>query len=469
MAIASIKPTSPNIKNTNTPPKSTPDEYKCLITDTKYVPLQSLLVFVEGSIWNCNYYSQVTNRDSDLRVEDSMQSPIYQQYKKIVGLELKVDSPLSANQADDSKYMTVAGSAYVNPFMVPESGDMFTADTGNGNDALFVINNSERKSYLKDSVFLIEYTLLGYVKDLQDRVDDLDNKLIETTYFNKDYALKGNNPFLTSEQNHNAVALVQIKQQLLNYFFDNYYNSELSTLIVPGQDYYVYDYYLTKFIFSLVDSFDNSNIRKVRLLNLSNDDLIKKPTLLDALKKWDSNVLKVSQRYMGLTYSRSFGIDPMLEGVAFSGVDLVVYPMAAITKSPLSNPVGAYVSEINNPNIFNRGGLSYPTNSTVGLPMSDYTLVNKQGVYNSVEIAGKTVQLVKPVLSDKSYLLSDSFYDNGSDMSVLEAMTKQYLNTESISKSNLISVCEDYYNWSDIDRFYYTPILILLMKYVTTR
>ncbi len=468
MAIASIKPTTPN-KSTVAPPKTAPDQYKCIVTDTKYVPLQSLLVFVEGSIWVCDYYSQVTNKDSDLRVEDSMQSPIYQQYKKIVGLELKVDSPLSANQADDTKYMTVAGSAYINPFIVPEAGDMFTADTGNGNNALFVINNSERKSYLKDSVFLIEYTLLGYVKDVGNRVDDLNNKLIETTYFNKDYALKGKDPFLTSEENHTVEELSQVRQQMLNYFFDNYYNSELSTLILPGQDYYVYDFYLTKFVFSIVDSFDNNNIRKIRLLNVGGDDLIKKPTLLTALIKWDSNILKVCNRYMGLTYSRAFGTDPTLEGIAFSGVDFVVYPITPITKNLLSSPNGSYVAQINNPSLFNNGALMNPTNTPVGLPMSDYSLVGKLGTYGSITIVDKKVPLVKPVLFDKSYILSDSFYDNGDDMSVLEGMVKQYLNVENVSKNNLMAICQDYYNWSDLDRFYYTPLLMLLMKYVSTR
>lgn len=468
MAIASIKPTAPNVAN-NAPSKTAPDQYKCIVTDTKYTPLQSLLVFVEGSIWNCTYYTQVTNRDSDLRVEDAGQSPIYQQYKKIVDLELKVDSPLSASQSDDTKYMTVTGSAYINPFLVPESGDMFIADTGNGNDALFVVNNSERKSYLKDSVFLIDYMLLGYVKDLGDRVDDLNNKLIETTYFSKDYALKGEDPFLTSSDKQNVTELNQIKQQLLDYFFDNYYNHELSTLIMPGQDYYVYDYYITKFVFSLVDSFDNNNIRKVRLLNVGNDPLINKPTVLTALIKWDSNILKVANRYMGLTYSRAFGIDPTLEGVSFSGVDFVVYPKAEITKSPLPNVTGSYISEINNPNLFNDGALQYPTNTKIGLPMSDYSLKAISATYGSINIAGNTTPLVKPILSDTSYILSDAFYDNTSGMSVLEGMLKQYLNTNTISKDNLISICEDYYNWSDLDRYYYTPLLLLLIKYASTR
>lgn len=468
MAIASLKPTTIN-KSTNNAPKVEPEQYKGIVTDTKYVPLQSLLVFVEGSIWTCDYYSQVTNRDSDLRVEDSGQSPIYQQYNRIVGLELKVDSPLSANQSDDTKYMTVAGSAFVNPFFVPEAGDMFIADTGNGNDALFVVNNSERKSYLKDSVFLIEYTLLEYVKDSVERVTDLKNKTVNTTYFRKDYALKGQDPFLTTSDNANVNKLAQIRYQLLNYFFDNYYNSELSTLILPGQTCYIYDHYLTSFVFSLVDSFENNNIRKIRRLNLDGNDLIKKPTLLTAFIKWDANILKVAKRYMGFTYSRSFGTDPTLEGVAFSGVNLVVYPLAEVVDDAIQNPTGSYISEINNPRFNDMFGLMYPTNTDIGLPISEYKLINGKGTYGSIEVAGQTTMLVKPVFGDTSYILSDSFYDNKSDMSIIEALLNQYLNNETILKDNLIAVCEDYYNWTDLDRFYYTPILILLIKYAGMR
>ncbi len=470
MAIASLKPIVGH-DNKNDLPRIEPDSYKSIVTDSKYVPYSSLLVFVEGSIWTCNFYTQVTNRDSDLRVQDPTQSPVYQQYNKIVKLELKVDSPLSTSQEDDTKFMVVTGSAYINPFSVPQAGDMFIADVGNGNDALFVINNTERKSMLKDSVFLIEYTLIDYVKNIEDRILDLENKVINTTFFRKDYALKGQNPFLTKTENEEVISLDVMKDRLISYYFDEFYNYELSTLVLPGQAFYIYDHYVMDFVTKLVDTFDSDKIRLLRKLNIDGDVNIKKPTLYSALLKWDNNILKNANRYMGTTYSKAFNKDPMLEGIAYSGVALVVYP---VTPDTFNLPLAfinsgnmAYTDDIRYSNYVNDSGML--SGDYLGLPLSDITPVNELALYGSINIAGVNTPIAKPIGVDTSYVLSNSFYDGLNDMSVLEALVCQYLNTEALDKSVLLKVCLDYSGWSRLDKFYYIPILILLIKYSSRR
>ncbi len=473
MALAKPNPTVVDTAATTNIPIVEPVPYQGIVTDTKYTPNSSLLVFVEGAIWDCNYFSQVTNANSDLRVADQVQSGVYQQYTKIEKMEIKVETPLTASQADDTKLTTVVGEGMVYPFFVPNAGDMFIADVGDGNSALFQVLNSERKSFMKDSVFNIEYSLVDYVKNIQTRVADLESKVIKTVYFEKDFALKGENPFLTSLEQTQYTDINLLYDRIVDFFFDQFFNYEFNTIVLPKQDFYVYDHYIVDFIMKMVNTNDHMNIRLVRRLNVDDDCALKKPTLLSAMIRWDKNLLRIAKTQMGIAFTSTFSRNPMLEGIAFSGIPYVVYPVMEQTfnpDDPLATPAwySGYTGIDYDYAALNQNGLS---GNCIGRPLTETETVKNipQTIYTAINVADKSVPLVKPVLGDSYYILSGSFYGNGDDMSILEALVKQYFDMESLNKTNLLAVCNDFYNWSQLDQFYYLPILILLLKYSIKR
>ena len=75
--------------------------------------------------------------------------------------------------------MAVNGTADVYPFIIPNVGDMFAADVGDGKEGVFTITSTEKKSLLKEAVYTIEYTLLYYSNSDLQRRNDLITKSIQ--------------------------------------------------------------------------------------------------------------------------------------------------------------------------------------------------------------------------------------------------------------------------------------------------
>ena len=66
---------------------------------------------------------------------------------------IKVNGELSQDQNSEDGSFTVTGSATTLPGLTPITGDMFTADVGDGRVGLFTITSSRRMSMLRDTVY----------------------------------------------------------------------------------------------------------------------------------------------------------------------------------------------------------------------------------------------------------------------------------------------------------------------------
>ena len=194
-----VKSTQRNeVRTDNFLPQIEPKEHKSVVVDTKYTPLSNLIVHVEGAKWKVDYYKQVLDRDSSLAGHNPTKQAPYQQYHCIHEYILKVSSPLSTTQEDETKAMRVTGSATCYPPLVANVGDMFVADIGDGRSGIFQITNSEKKSIFKESVYEINYALVDYATG--DRLNDLNKKVVKDSYFLMDYLEHGQNPLLSNEE-----------------------------------------------------------------------------------------------------------------------------------------------------------------------------------------------------------------------------------------------------------------------------
>ena len=72
--------------------------------------------------------------------------------------------------------------------------------------------------------------------------------------------------------------------------------------------------------------------------------------------------------------------------------------------------------------------------------------------------------LFKPV-DDDYYIFSKAFYERDKgNYSALEAMVWSYLEGKALSVKWLIELYENYRGMGGLERFYYTPIILFLMK-----
>lgn len=422
-------------------------EYKSVVVDSKNQPLASLITYVGGASWTVDYFAQVLDTDDELRGQDSSQSSIYQQYRNIKGMELKVQSPLSSGQ-DDSNSMQVVGSATVYPFLIPNKGDMFAADVGDGREGVFMITTSEQKSFMKQSVYTIEYQLQYYSDVEQGKRRDLDAKVVQTLFYLKDFLLHGQNPLLIEEDHNATLKLSEKFEELVQNYMNWFFNQDYSTLTVPGQSHVTYDHYLVEGLLSILSTRDAPQVKFIKRLNVDGDYYLKQPNFWKALTTQDRSILDLSNRKMGLVQTSGFSRDPMLEGIAYSGIDYMVYP---------ANPDTTLNSSESMP------PLTVLEDNITTVPSRPGSI---EQVLPVVILEGVTgpLPVIAPVNAAESYVLSMAFYQNEQETSLLEVLVNDYFSERAVNPSKLLTLANSYKNWGGLERYYYIPIVLVLIR-----
>lgn len=447
MGIVRYKPTAEPHQKPNLPTIE-PENFKSIVYSDDNVPLHSIIGYIEGSHWTVDYYSQIVSEHNDLREIDPGQAAIYQQYQKIVNLELRVNTPLSSGYDSSTALTTATGAATIYPFMVPNINDYFITDSADNKKALFKINNVERKTFNRDSSFTVEYSMVGYVDTIQGMVNSLNEKTNRTFFFYKDRLTDGLHPFVTESVSNNLKKSKRVIDEIIKYYFTNFFNRKYYTLLVPGQDISIYDNYLVSFILKLVNTTEALEITNIRELPEDFDAFQNEKTLLDCLIERNVNLLRNVNKRMGVINKARLVSSGYLHGFRYTAVDYLIYP---------TEPDNSLTVE-NNPTIIsNELGKFTPTTN----------FNSNNSVYEQFYVKnGVSYQLMYPVDNETGYILSNNFYTNNSNMSVIEILIKDYLNYNSIDIDMLFFLIKDYQIWNRMEQFYYLPLIILLLKHI---
>lgn len=446
MPIMNPVPGAPPAQTPNVPDIAKP-QFRGVTVNTRYVPQSSLLTNIEGSSWTVNYYSQVVGADNDLSGQQLNRDPVYQQYRLIHRLELKVQTPLTTTQDQETKSMHVTGTAIVYPFLIPLEGDMFLADIDDGREAVFRITNTERRTYFKESCYQIDYVLVDYSNP--QRTGDLNSKIVQEYYFLRDFLIHGQNPLLIPDEYQAVMDLTARYFEILDVYFKMFSSTEYKTLILPGQPTPTYDHFLMKAMWDFFNTWDTPLMRQNRLLNVDGNDTMGCFTLWDMLIKRQPTLLPFVNKKAGLVSARTFQWQPMLEGIRYSGMDYVVYPTDETVcidyniRPPATPPADATLT---------------PTPDVPGL--MDSLLAGK----NVSVLAYPAAPVFKNVLVDDYYVFSQNFYENTEGQSMLELMVRDYLNQKALDRKTLVLFTEVYQGLNPIDRFYYIPIILMLIR-----
>ncbi len=424
-------------------------QYRGVTVDTRYVPQSSLLTHIEGSSWTVNYYSQVLGEDNAVEGQNVTRQAIYQQYRLIRGFELKVTQPLQSTQDETSKSMTMTGGANVYPFVVPNVGDMFIADVGDGREGVFKITRSERRSIFKETAYAIEYVWIDY--STPQRRNDLGAKTVQTLYYVRDFLMHGQNPLLVESDYKLAQELAERYHEMADVYFNAFTSDEFRTLILPAQVGPTYDHFLVQAVKSHFSTWDAKQLRHLRTLNCAGDNAMRSLTVWDILSQRKPRLLKGCARRMGLVGARQIGSpkDPMMEGIYWSGISYVLYPKDPSINVNLEETVPRAVT------------------LDEGLVDSPSRITNLSELLGETDLAGlpyPSAPLVHAVLGDDHYVFSQAFYDKSEGQSKLEMAVHDYLEHRNISPKLLLALCDTYHAWGGLERFYYMPIVLLLIK-----
>ena len=137
----------------------TDKEYQHSIVDTKVQPLNSLITHVEGASRIVDYYSQIVSGNEEPQKYSPDLAPHLQQYREIYDFEIK-QTDFSFDFDDKSQEATATGTATIYPPLIPNYGDVFIADIGNGMVGLFALTRIQKKSIFKQACYEVDFSII---------------------------------------------------------------------------------------------------------------------------------------------------------------------------------------------------------------------------------------------------------------------------------------------------------------------
>lgn len=431
---------------------------KSNVVDTRYQPHKSLLAYVEGASWQVNYYSQIIGNDDELSDLQLSQQAAYQQYRLVKNLELKVTGELSESQDAQTRTWEVTGEATVYAGVIPNVGDVFIADIGDGKEGIFTVLGSEKKSRLHDSVYVINYKLRAEVDDTYRR--DLDKKTVVEQVFVKNNLQHNHTATLVTSEFEQLAKIEAGYKQLVAHYFRDFFNIEHQTLLVPDQPQKLYDPFLTSGVLSTVEQTEHPLIYRIKVLNVERDPAFKEINLWQVLAQNNADLLTMAFYQTGVVPRGRFNEHPQFNGFYYSGIDTIVYPLdkaqVKLVDSTLNGGCGDYVDPLIPDRVV---GGSRRTNNLTKLTQSHTELKGFEGNTVSDPV------LIHPVTKDDFYVLSEAFYYNTEGQSVLELVTRNTLEGKVVDKAQLLRLVESAKTWPNLERFYYIPLILILIKY----
>lgn len=425
-------------------PVDKPD-YDSATVNHRYTKLSSLITHLEGYSWSVSYYQQILGEDDQPKPPSFDTDETLQQYQKVNNFELKVNQTLDYRKHSDYDEDVLTGEASVYPGTVlPQHGDAFIADIGDGRMGIFVVDTVEPMSIMLERAYRIDYHL--QVQLTKDRLEDLESKVIKTYYFRKDFLQGGRNPLLREEEIVEQDTLYALREDLLYSYGSSFIDPEYRHLLIPEQETSTYDYFLSRFLCTIVET---SQMRYFRSANWPDAPLLR-----------DQRIRTVLDALLSPSYAKHlFNADELERKVGFKSLDglHVLTPMGSLYHTRIKR-------------------LSWPAleNQSVELGY-DRADQDKDYFENTIPDSDEEVDTdqraeIYPVDIDDNYIFSEAFYARErTRMSMLEYMVDLYLNYEPLPVHRLIELCESSFNWAKLERFYYTPILVLLIDYVRYR
>lgn len=412
--------------------------HKDVVVDSRYENLANLITHVEGANWKVTYYQQVLDESTGLAGQNIGKDEIYQQYIKIEGFVLKVDTALTWSQNQERKSGSVSGSATVFPPFIPNAGDMFVADVGDGEPAIFQINESEKLSWFKQAAYKVEYTVVDYARGI--RIVDLDNKVIDTRYFEMDYLEHGQNPILLKNEEKLYKTILHYQPIILENYFKKYYSTRYRCMVLPRSDMFIYDHFLTRCISRWFNSDHYHKLSELNVLPHEHLRVLKAESVFDMLEDGDYYASRDIFTKVGMVSPKTLSSEAEIPQLSYVGLDQVIVPIDHRYSIDLNDRDGT--RNLNKspspiPNFLYDQEFQHEFNGTSLLP--DINLAN-------------------------SYIFSESFYQfNTSGMSQIELQVYRHLEGNNITADVMFELLKTYMRWSTLQQFYLTPILHLLM------
>lgn len=451
--ITSLPDSNINTENNTLPiaipelPKST---FTSLIPESK---INSLLKYVEGYPWTVHYYGMILNENNTIEHFDPTVPNLTQSFYKVNNTILQVSSPLTSNYDSSTGITTISGSSITPYTFKPNVGDIFLAKVDSGEDAIFLVTSVTRKTYRKDTLYEISYSLYSYISDNPNLISTLNSRIQQEYYFNKDTNFFNRDLLVIPKVKEAIDRLKILLNETKHYYFSTFAQKEVGTIAIPGLDKTIYDPLLLNFIFTIEDT---SNLVEYPLFrhNYLNDKYIDQSSLFDILIKRNINLIStIHKQYQFLTTSTLLNRS-RLGSIFHTRANYILYPLNPNIRMDInSSPV-----EIDSNYILN----NIKNTKNYFMPTINIDTVLNNNIY--------TKPLLHELFINNYYIVSENFYNyiqnnnHYNSISYIELLIYKFIKKEAIAKEDLVISIQSYMNWSLLHQLYLLPVMWLIIK-----
>lgn len=431
--------------------------YKHSLVCTDNTPLAAILSHIEGQSWIVNYYSQVLATDEQPTEYQPSQLGVYQQYHLIEGLELKLSGPLSTSDEDDTSVMSVTGEATIYPFIKPNKGDVLIADIGDGYAGQFVIDSVNKLTIMTQTCYKVTFILARYMT--QELEDSLNALVVETSYYDSNFLVYGQNPVLTSADMQAKDKLNFLYKDILTKWLSDFFSVEFRTVLIPGQEAPTYDKYALESILSVLNVTDDPRIKTITIKNIDGIERLLRMDIWKALIERDVNKLYDCFKKYTLLPRTAIPYYPVFNSIRHSQLNYFIAPND-VTVSVDNDYYGSDNYEIKLLRSLNDANIDLASLIFIN-SLGEFNDPDPENIYISTE-----VPVIHPACFDGYYVFSKYYYENiVAGMSKFEIFVKTFFETGNLDKTLLYGFCESIRGWGRLERYYYIPVLLILIKH----
>lgn len=259
--------------------------YKHTIVESSYTPHTSLLSFVPGEPTLVEYYRGSYGRDEEQHAFEPHSPQTYASYKRINHLILKLNQGNSFTYDNVRAEVNDVISGYVLFDLTPNKGDLFIKDIGDGRAGLWtLVEQPEIFTVAADKCYGFEARLTAVVT--QEIFDNLNSKVIEELYYQKDIAVAGGNAVLSKSDHDLNKKLYQSQIAIIEDLLANHYYWDEDTIAVPNEEGdLLYDYYLAKFLSYVIPSEFYGQRKRIALISINY--WVNQRTMQEPFTVWD--------------------------------------------------------------------------------------------------------------------------------------------------------------------------------------
>ena len=458
MPIVGRNPTAPApVKETVALDKS---GYRSVAVDHRDLRLASLSAYLQGMPWKVEaYYSQKLGADNQIRELDIQLSPANQQYSEVKDAELRVQSSNQSSFDSEHKTTTVTGSAVLQ-YIIPNENDYFVAGAGLLRKGLYRVKTIERRSHEDHAVYLIDYELDSYVTEDSPKYVNLLAKVVDTKVFVRERVTEGMSPVVKTEAWTKLSEIALTVRRMERDYVQEFFSRETQLLMVPQVDR-VYDARLNDFLAQINGLGEEQEFLDIRRVSFDRETYMSRDCILQAMIERDIGMLDIVEHKCTVVPKAGFWRNSWIRGPVFWPNDKYVYPAVSVEKAlhAEDDPPAIGTSSL----CLSKAFSVYQKPED---PADDVT--NGEGPYldtwNRFEIDGEVVPLVKPACEGEYYILSQAFYEQTDELSVLEILVRDYMTRRTIDLVQLKAITDSQRRWPSLERYYYTPLLFLIHR-----